>query len=87
MKLFVNWHCIDMFGIPTRQRGELFVHVSSRWSGHEASLLLLVPTPSVFAYHPSFALFAERRSLLFYIAVAEHGAYSLLSLFSSALLG
>lgn len=40
-----------------------------------------------FAYHSTLALRAERRSLLFRIAVTEHCVFSFLSIFISALIG
>lgn len=41
----------------------------------------------VFSYHSTSALWAELRSILFRIAVTEHCSFSLLSLFTSALVG
>lgn len=40
-----------------------------------------------FAYHPALSLRSERRSLLFSIAVANHCVFTLVLLFSSAMVG
>lgn len=45
--------------------------------------MLVARSPMVFAYYSTLVLRAERGSLLFPIAVAEYGVFSLLSLFKS----
>lgn len=50
-ELFVNWHCIDVFGIPIRSREKFFVRVPSGSSDYKANRSLVAPMPMVFAYH------------------------------------
>lgn len=85
--LFVNWHCVDIFGIPTRDREKFFVCEPSRWSDYNRSRLLVAPTPTVSSYRSTWALRTERRRLLFCIAVAKLSVFALLQFIRSAVLG
>lgn len=85
--MFFNWHCIEIFAVPTRQREELFLQVPSLFSSLDGSRLWFALTQIVFTHHSSLGLLIEWHSLLLLIAFNEHFVYALMSFFSSALLG
>lgn len=64
--LFINWHFVDILGIPTRDREKCFVCVRSWWSNYEESQLLVESTRMVFAHQLILALHSERRRLFLY---------------------
>lgn len=70
--LIVKWICVDMFGISTHDREKFFVCLPSWRFDYDGSSLLGASTPTVLAYHSSFALRPERRSFFLSIATAEH---------------
>lgn len=54
--LFLNWQCVDVFGIPISDREELFVKLSERWTDYEGGRLMFSPTPMVIANHFTWRL-------------------------------
>lgn len=85
--LLVNWHCVNISGIPTRDSEKFFVRVPLWWADYDRNRLLVACKPTVFAYPSTLALLAEVRSRIFRIAVEEHFVSALLSIFRSALIG
>lgn len=85
-KFFVNWYCVDMFGIGTCDREEFFTPVPSSWSENERSGLLIAPTLLASAYHSTLALETERHILIVRIFLAENCVFVLLPIFTSALI-
>lgn len=85
--LFFNCYCVDIFGIPTREREKFFVRLPLWWSDCEGSCLLVASTPKVLAYHFTLALCAERHRLFFSVVFAEHCVSALQSFFLSAVVG
>lgn len=84
--LFVNWHCLDNFDIPTHDLEKLFTYVPS-WSDSEGSWLLVIPTLTLLSYCSTLPFCKTGCSVLLPIAVAEHCAFALLSQFMSVLVG
>lgn len=76
MALFVNWFCIESFGIPARQREELFIQVLLRWSDFKSLLLLFAFIPIVFLRYSVLAIW-KARNLLIHITVDEHSVYTI----------
>lgn len=85
LQMCVNSNCVDMFGIPTRQRDDLSVDRHLLWTNYEGSRLLSTPTLIVFAHYSSFAIRKSRLSLLICIAVTKRCILALMSFLSSAL--
>lgn len=85
--IFVNLHCVDIFGISTRDWEKFFVRLASGWSDYEGAHLLVALTRIVFAYHSTMELCAERCRLLFPTAVAEQCIFALRWLVMYALAG
>lgn len=85
--LFVNWHCVDNFGIPNRYREDQFFKVPSLLIDYEGSYSLSVPRLILLAYRSTLALLKKRCSLLFRIVFVVHCVHALVSLFSCVLIG
>lgn len=80
-ELFGIGHFVDIFRIFTHDPEKRFVRIPWRLPDYEGRRLLVAPMTMVFVYHSTFALHAERLSLLFCIAVGKHCVFILLSFF------
>lgn len=77
--LFIDWHCVNMFGIWIHGREKFFVCLLLWRYKYEGRRLLVAPRPMVFTHHYTSTLRAEGRSLFFHFDVAEHFVFTFLS--------